>query len=286
MYDPSVAKSLVKVYVEGSQLTISVLVDFFGEVVFGNNNKEDKHILDGIYSGLIHDKGVDYQLLYNAFLTNRLDELIHKKHTYAKTKYYKQFVEKQLKIGVTRLLPLAEPYYPIDDINKLQILTDDNCPSCKNIGYYTQNNRVNYDQNALDCLPRDCSVCYKIVCKICSSYHEDECSFICNQCDSKGMLKAIEKKISSYKWQDIKAGRPEGNLTVNDVKELLKKQRFKCYVCNDEVLTCNWRPLCTYQMSLDRIDETLPHNRDNVLISCYYCNCRLHYLFEQQNKNM
>ena len=30
---------------------------------------------------------------------------------------------------------------------------------------------------------------------------------------------------------------------------------------------------CMYQFTLDRIDNNLPHNRDNVLICCQYCNC-------------
>ena len=27
-----------------------------------------------------------------------------------------------------------------------------------------------------------------------------------------------------------------------------------------------------------------PHDRNNVLISCYYCNCRHHSAFNQKNK--
>jgi hypothetical protein len=71
-----------------------------------------------------------------------------------------------------------------------------------------------------------------------------------------------------------------GNVKKEDVMLLLNKQKFRCYVCDDIVLTFGWKPFCLYQFSLDRIDNSLPHNRDNILISCYYCNC-INYLTER-----
>ena len=65
---------------------------------------------------------------------------------------------------------------------------------------------------------------------------------------------------------------------------LMLKQNLKCYVCDDLVLTTNWRSHCCYQFSVDRIDDNKPHDRNNILLSCYYCNCRIHSLFDQQNK--
>jgi hypothetical protein len=35
----------------------------------------------------------------------------------------------------------------------------------------------------------------------------------------------------------------------------------------------NWYSECLYQFTLDRINEKLPHNKNNVLLCCYYCNC-------------
>ena len=35
---------------------------------------------------------------------------------------------------------------------------------------------------------------------------------------------------------------------------------------------------------IDRIDNNKPHDRENVLISCYYYNCRDHKKFDQKNK--
>tara|TARA_Y100000389_G_C17348422_1_gene457103 strand:- start:154 stop:876 length:723 start_codon:yes stop_codon:yes gene_type:complete len=86
-------------------------------------------------------------------------------------------------------------------------------------------------------------------------------------------LSAISSKISQHKEYDKKRFGIIGNIKKEDVIDLLDKQQFRCYVCDDIVLTYNWKPRCLYQFSLDRIDNSLPHNRDNVLISCYYCNC-------------
>lgn len=44
------------------------------------------------------------------------------------------------------------------------------------------------------------------------------------------------------------------------------------------MITHDYLPYCEYQMSIDRIDETKPHDHDNILISCMYCNCREVYV--------
>jgi len=87
------------------------------------------------------------------------------------------------------------------------------------------------------------------------------------------ILSAISSKISSYNKYDLNRFGIIGNIKKEDIIVLLDKQQSRCYVCDDVVLTFNWKPNCLYQFSVDRIDNKLPHNRDNVLISCYYCNC-------------
>ena len=85
----------------------------------------------------------------------------------------------------------------------------------------------------------------------------------------------ILHKINDYKSQDKAKGRniTSDYVTINDVKKLLFKQENKCYVCGDNVITEEWQSNCLYQFTLDRIDNKLPHNKNNVLICCYYCNC-------------
>ena len=91
-------------------------------------------------------------------------------------------------------------------------------------------------------------------------------------CRQKRGQKAKDK--GADKRQDKENFGFEGNILLKNVKELLRKQEFKCYVCDDNVITSGWKPNCLYQFTLDRLNNSLPHNRDNCLICCYYCNCK------------
>jgi hypothetical protein len=89
----------------------------------------------------------------------------------------------------------------------------------------------------------------------------------------------INDKIRSYKNQDREQNRNVDNeeyCDVETVARLINKQDSMCYVCGDKVIFEESEPYCLYQFTLDRIDNSKPHNKDNVLLSCYYCNCRDH----------
>lgn len=271
-------------------LSRAVIRDYFGQI-------EPKYykIINGIYKSLFINKGIRENLLENCFYTNRLDELIHTKFKYEKSEYYEQFCKLNLKIGAT--------YYDLrapedkdsdgehDDIDsedgsiiyntnyfnhkKLTIYDDNHCPSCFANDF--QNNRINE-------YPPDCCECLNIICILCSNYHEDKASYICNYHDIQKFNKTIKIKIKSYNEQDLQKFKKIGNISCDDIKELFNKQRYKCYICDDVVISCNWKNLCCYQWTLDKIDNNIPHNKDNVLISCYFCNCRSYPDFKQHNK--
>lgn len=246
-------------------ISLSVLHDYFG--IDNLNNSDNINIIYGIYAGLIKYKSVNKELFENCFITNRLDELIHVKYTFRKSSYYDMFCEKRIKIGNTYFnLKTNEENDTIEDIEYLPITTDDYCPTCNIAGYVTKNN---YDTNC----PPDCFKCFKFVCKLCSNFDEDNYSRICYMCESPNIKIAILNKIRSYQKSDKNKFGYSGNIRLEDVTELLNKQKFRCYVCDDIVLTFGYKPRCFYQFSVDRIDNSLPHNRNNILISCYYCNC-------------
>ena len=230
-----------------SLLDKSVINDYFGNQI----NPENNEIIYGVYESLIVLKGISKKLLENCYLTNRLDELIYKKHIYVKTDYYKLFNKNNIKIGAT---------FFYDNKNATMDIYDDNhCPSC-NINNY------------LDLTTHECYKCMNTICEVCCYYDEKLNIYNCNKCENPNLEIAINKKINECKKIDKFKFNKEGNITFNDIKELLRKQRFKCYICNDMILTSNWLSECLYQMSISLINITLPHNRDNVLISCYYCN--------------
>ena len=96
--------------------------------------------------------------------------------------------------------------------------------------------------------------------------------------------KRIGIKIKVYIDQDCKtlgmneACKKGENLPINyidihDVEALLKIQENKCYICKETVLV-NYISGCKNQFTLDRINSKNPHLKGNILISCWYCNCR------------
>lgn len=87
----------------------------------------------------------------------------------------------------------------------------------------------------------------------------------------------IRNKIRCNKIFDKDNFDREGNMTEEDILILLHRQQYCCYVCKEKIIIKNWKPYCFYQFSIDRLDNSKPHDRDNILISCYYCNCRNYY---------
>ncbi len=100
---------------------------------------------------------------------------------------------------------------------------------------------------------------------------------------TKNEIQIIKKKISSLRFVDSKKFSVKGNMELDDILKLLDKQDKKCYVCNENVLI-EANDYCCYKFSIDRINDDDLHNSNNILISCYYCNCRNHKDFTQQHK--
>jgi hypothetical protein len=96
--------------------------------------------------------------------------------------------------------------------------------------------------------------------------------------------KSICLKISSHKQYDQKRFGVKGDLCFNDILELYEKQKGHCYICDCEMIVNEWTPKCLYQISIDRLDNKKPHNRDNILLSCYHCNCCEHEMFQQDTE--
>lgn len=79
----------------------------------------------------------------------------------------------------------------------------------------------------------------------------------------------ITRKIENYKQQDEKAKRSLDNyIEVCDVRILLKREKYSCYYC--------WCPVKfgdnANSWSLDRIDCSKSHTRENCVITCISCN--------------
>jgi hypothetical protein len=87
----------------------------------------------------------------------------------------------------------------------------------------------------------------------------------------------IRSKLSSYKMQDKLKKRIINDETYSSlvtITEMLHKCDLTCHYCKQDVIviyeTTETREMS--QWSLDRLDNNLPHDKNNVVISCLDCN--------------
>jgi hypothetical protein len=92
-------------------------------------------------------------------------------------------------------------------------------------------------------------------------YKEDICRF-------------IKHKLNSYQQQDLKQKRDTLNISYDDTIEKLLKCKLKCYYCKHSVNVFYKLPRDKSQWTLDRIDNSINHSKDNVVISCLGCNIK------------
>jgi DNA repair photolyase len=86
----------------------------------------------------------------------------------------------------------------------------------------------------------------------------------------------IKTKISSYKHQDILKNiflEPEF-VTFDYVIDLLNSCELKCHYCSCEMYLLYEFVREMKQWSLDRIDNDVGHNKNNLVVSCLECNLK------------
>jgi hypothetical protein len=86
----------------------------------------------------------------------------------------------------------------------------------------------------------------------------------------------IKKKITSYKSQDLKKNRYESDkfIDFDNVVEKLVISKLKCKYCNKEIVILTNKYRDNHQWTLERINNDIGHNTDNVIISCLECNLK------------
>ena len=84
------------------------------------------------------------------------------------------------------------------------------------------------------------------------------------------ILKEIERKINSYKHQDIEKNMLDQEKLI-DIKSILlslNEINIKCYYCQCEMLVLYKNVREPNQWTVDRIDNKKGHNKDNFILSC------------------
>ena len=94
--------------------------------------------------------------------------------------------------------------------------------------------------------------------------------------ESQYLLEEIKKKLSSYKNQDIIKKKLNEEKIVNkeDVLDKLLSSDCQCLYCTKKVKLFYKYVRDNRQWTLDRINNSLGHNNDNVEICCLKCNLK------------
>ena len=90
------------------------------------------------------------------------------------------------------------------------------------------------------------------------------------------LISDLKKKISGYKAQDVRKNvlLPLKFITYEILIQKLVESKLKCYYCLNQMALIYENIRQMNQWTLDRIDNNLGHNSDNVLISCLECNLK------------
>ena len=91
---------------------------------------------------------------------------------------------------------------------------------------------------------------------------------------SKKAEQLLHRKLSSYGQQDKKKSRYNENkmITYEQLLEKMVVSRMKCHYCRNAILLFYTSTREPMQWTLDRIDNSLGHNHNNVVIACLKCN--------------
>jgi len=90
----------------------------------------------------------------------------------------------------------------------------------------------------------------------------------------KMIMQHIAKKITGYKSQDIKKSlyEPDKIVDIPYVLKTLENAQHICYYCKKQVQVLYENVREPLQWTLDRIDNDIGHNKENVVIACLQCN--------------
>ena len=91
-----------------------------------------------------------------------------------------------------------------------------------------------------------------------------------DEVSAQQLRKVIQRKLVAYKRQDAAKGL-RFNLKVDHILRLKEAQSNRCAACNIELLWA-YQPKDTQQFSVDRLDNTMGHIRDNTRLTCLECN--------------
>jgi len=90
------------------------------------------------------------------------------------------------------------------------------------------------------------------------------------------VLQQMRMKGQSYKYQDLEKGKYDETefITIVDILKKLVECKLTCFYCKGNVHVLYEYVREPAQWTLERLDNSIGHTRDNVVISCLSCNLR------------
>jgi RNase P subunit RPR2 len=94
----------------------------------------------------------------------------------------------------------------------------------------------------------------------------------------------IRQKINGYHTQDLEKNLfdPVEFIDMPTVMQLLKESNMLCIYCKEGVQVLYQLVREPKQWSLDRIDNTIGHNKNNVVIACLKCNLKRRCMYHEK----
>jgi len=90
------------------------------------------------------------------------------------------------------------------------------------------------------------------------------------------IIKELSNKMAGYKRQDIdkKIFQKDLFVSLENIVDKLLCSKLKCFYCKRDCELLYKNMYSKQQWTLDRIDNALGHNTDNVVVSCLECNLK------------
>ena len=98
------------------------------------------------------------------------------------------------------------------------------------------------------------------------------------------LVQQIRGKIGNYKTQDLEKGKydPTVFVQINQVLDKLRTCDLGCYYCKQKTNILYEYVREPKQWTLERIDNSIGHTGDNVVISCLSCNLRRRTMYHER----
>lgn len=92
----------------------------------------------------------------------------------------------------------------------------------------------------------------------------------------KRLIAELKRKHNGYKAQDSRRQLYDAErfISIESMIEHLVISRLKCAYCKENTEVFYKQVRSPTQWSLDRIDNTIGHTRENTVVSCLQCNLR------------